>query len=315
MPSDFVSNSQLRTFKQCRRRYWLAYVRKLKPNARKRTGAAPLGIRLHAALQSYYDQEGSGGRTAAVQHLDALREQERQELPVDDTDEWKKIVHEHELATLMIEGYCDWLEDEGTDADLEVIGTEVVLRTASPVPTVDLVGKLDLVVRKRSTGEIGLVDHKTVTTFANLIKMAAFDEQFRQYALMQRLAQPDAPGLSFRLINMLKKSKRTARAAPPFFMRHEVYISDAELRAFWERLHGEILDLIDFERHVEAAPERHRAIAYPNPTMTCSWSCEFYTICPMFDDDNSDVEHVLAESYHEGDPHAHYEGQLDADDT
>lgn len=311
-----MSNSQLRTWKRCRRKYWLTYVRKLKIKRYAKTGARQLGTRVHAALEQYYSLEGEGGRLAALSHLQMLCNQEigeaTDENGMADPDLISAIEKEHGLAVAMVTGYCDWVAEEGADSDLEIVATEVALQVASPVPGVDLIGKLDATLRKRSTGEEGFLDHKTVGDLNSPLKTLGVDEQFRMYALMQRLLaeQMGRKPVRFQVYNMLKKSKRTAAAKPPFFSRYEVYISDGELRSFWDRLYGEITDILNFEKRISAAPDQHRVIAYPSPTNECSWDCDFYGVCPLFDDPAADPEYVVSQNYQETDPHAHYEGKL-----
>jgi hypothetical protein len=137
------------------------------------------------------------------------------------------------------------------------------------------------------------------------LQRLGLDEQFRTYALIEHLVNPQGAPERFQIYSMLKKSKRTARATPPFYARHEVYINDAELRAFWARLWGEIRDLVAAEEALNNGID-HRAVAYPNPTRDCSWDCPFLPVCAMFDDATSDVEHVLTDRYEPYDPMERY---------
>ena len=52
---------------------------------------------------------------------------------------------------------------------------------------------------------------KTVGDLQTPIKYLNMDEQFRMYALMQRILYPESP-VQFHIYRMLKKSKRTDRA-------------------------------------------------------------------------------------------------------
>ncbi len=315
MPSSVVSNSQLRTFKRCKRKYWLAYVRKLVSRKKSFTGTRELGTRVHGALDAYYPAPGedvTSGLEGAKWYLERLRDAEIFRAEGIDTT-IQAIEKEHDLAMAMIEGYDQWVHEEGVDADLEIIAKEQAIRTPSPVDGVELIGKLDNISRQISTGAIGFIDYKTVGDLQTPLKYLGMDEQFRMYALMQRLiaGEVNQSPARFQIYRMLKRSKRTARAKPPFFRDYEVYVNDSELRGFWERLHGEITELLRFERMIEANPEQHRSIAFPTPTTDCSWDCDFYHVCPLFDDDRSDPEHVLMMNFEVGDPHEHYGGQLE----
>lgn len=318
LPSEVVSNSQIRTFKRCKRKYMLAYVRMLRLRRFSAVGARQLGTRVHDALDAYYPLPGTdavAGLVAAMQRLDELKASEIAAAG-DDPTLIDNILKQHDMSVAMLEGYDQWVQEEGADADLEVVAKEQLLRTPSPVAGVELIAKLDQINRKKSTGDEGFLDFKTVGDLQTPLKYLGMDEQFRQYALMQRLiaAVTGAVPVRFQIYRMLKKSKRTAAAKPPFFRDYEVYINDEDLRSMWTRLHGEITELLRFERMIEANPEQHRSIAYPTPTTDCSWDCDFYSVCPMFDDDRSDPEHVLAMNYEVADPHSHYGGQLNGNE-
>lgn len=302
MPSSVVSNSQISTFKRCKRKYWLTYQRCLKPVHFPLTGARQLGTRMHSALEVHKEH----GLEAALQWLADLAETEIQSVGEESfvADSIKK---ETSMVVAMLTGYDEWIAS-GADSDFEYISTEQLLRTRSPIEGVELIGKLDVVLKRKSSGAVGFMDYKTVGDLQTPLKYLGMNEQFRMYALMQRLAGGEE--LSFHIYRMLKKSMHTERATPPFFADYEVYINDAELKAMWERLYGELTDILAFEQRMEEHPELHRSIAYPTPTTDCSWDCDFYSVCPLFDDDRSDPEHILAMNYYTGDPHSHYGDQL-----
>ena len=52
-----ISNSEIQTFKDCRRKWWLSYYRRLKPKSANMTGALALGSRIHEALDMYYSKD------------------------------------------------------------------------------------------------------------------------------------------------------------------------------------------------------------------------------------------------------------------
>ena len=51
-----ISNSEIQTFKDCRRKWWLSYYRRLRPRTESKTGALALGSRIHQALDDYYSK-------------------------------------------------------------------------------------------------------------------------------------------------------------------------------------------------------------------------------------------------------------------
>jgi hypothetical protein len=107
------------------------------------------------------------------------------------------------------------------------------------------------------------------------------------------------------LYNMLRKVKRTARAKPPFFERIEVRHNEHELDAYRRRLLGVARDVQRAGSELTAG-EDPMSVVYPNPTRTCSWDCDFFVICPMFDD-GSRVDDAIASLYEEADPLTRYD--------
>ena len=49
-----LSNSEIQVFKDCRRKWWLNYYRRLQPKQKDYTGALALGSRIHEALDQHY---------------------------------------------------------------------------------------------------------------------------------------------------------------------------------------------------------------------------------------------------------------------
>jgi RecB family exonuclease len=136
-----ISNSELKTFKRCRRQWWLSYVRRLRRRKADLTGPAQLGTRVHAALAEWY-----GGIEDPLLVLDEILNSEL----ADNPNARDEIIKEDAFARLIVEGYLEWLEETGADVDLEVLDVEREIEAESPFPGVNLIGKEDLYVRKRS---------------------------------------------------------------------------------------------------------------------------------------------------------------------
>lgn len=54
----------------------------------------------------------------------------------------------------------------------------------------------------------------------------------------------------------------------------------------------------------------HHKVVPPTPDKDCAWKCDFYLICPLFDD-GSRVEDMIAQNYEE---HGHMERYEEEDD-
>jgi len=295
-----LSNSEIQTFKDCRRRWWLTYYRRLKPREQNVTGALALGSRIHQALDDHYAK----GVPLLKAHSD-LVEVEKQLLLADFRDV-SDLETEAELGRIMLEGYEQWVEENGIDAELEMISTEETIIAPLFGGAVELQGKLDMRVRRRTDGVRLFRDFKTVggslSEFAN---MAHMNEQVMTYMLLEATKADESNRSEGGIFTMLKKVRRTASAKPPFYDQIEIRHNVFTLRSFWNRIHGAIGDLMRVRTALDAG-EAHSFVAYPTASRDCKWKCQFFAICPMFDD-GSAAEQALSEMYEESDPYAYYD--------
>lgn len=295
-----LSNSEIQTFKDCRRKWWLAYYRRMQPKSRDFTGPLALGTRIHAALDEYYAQ--------GVPLLDAHNELVRNDRLLLETDgrDASVLDSEAELGHIMLDGYLQWVEEEGIDSELEIVSTEEKISVPLFNGEVELQGKLDMRVRRKIDGVRMFRDFKTVggslSEFANLAPM---NEQVLTYMILETLKEGEENRSEGGIFTMLKKVKRTAKAAPPFYDQIEVRHNIFTMRSFWNRIHGVITDLMRTRKALDEG-EAHSFVAYPSPTRDCKWKCQFFSICTMFDDGSS-AEQALTDMFEEADPYAYYE--------
>jgi RecB family exonuclease len=305
-----VSNSEIQAFKRCKRKWWLTYYRRLQRNREDGFGPRAIGNRVHAALAAYYDVEP----TDAFSVHDELLAVDLENFP-EDTD---KIVKEGLLSRIMLEGYFEWLEETGADEGLTVTGVETELQAVLEIKgqPVTIRGKLDKRLVREIDGARRFLDHKTVQEFTTPAKVLDIDEQFLMYELLEVLSgatDMDDPGrVDGGIYNMLRKVKRSATAKPPFYMRLEISHNAATLRAFYERLHGELHDLMTARERLDAG-ESHQAVAYPTPTRDCPWQCDFFAVCHLVNDPSADADHIISVAYSEGDPYARYDSHSSQD--
>ena len=301
-----VSNSSIQVFKDCRRKFWLSYYRRLKPREEKMSGALALGSRIHRALELYYAE------VALKREVDDSRLMEIwAELIADDrmileaegryTDDFD---NEAELGRIMLEGYLEWLQSEGIDSSLEIVSQEETLSQPMLDGQVLLVGKIDQRVRRKADGTRFIRDFKTSANFSDLMKTAQMNEQFLLYMVLEALQRGETDRVEGAIITALKKVKRTANARPPFYEQVEVQHNIFTLRNFYKRLHGTLTDIVEMWRALEEGADP-MVVAYPHPTRDCSWKCQFQSICPMFDD-GSAVERAIEDQFVVGSPYAYY---------
>lgn len=309
LPGYPVSNSELQTFKRCRRKWYLAYYRQFKLQEPDLVGARALGTRVHLALAAYY----SSREEDPFEVLEKSIEDDR-DLLIDrgDIEAQEVLEKEAELATIMMQGYMEWVQDTGSDEGIEVIGDEVIVEAPFPAyPGVNLVGKMDLRVRREADGARMFMDHKTVGSLTEPLKTLHLDEQMLHYHMLEFLdfinagldpaEQEHAQG---GLYNMIRKVKRTATAKPPFFDRAEVRHNAHELRSHYNSVFGAVNDIMTLKSHLDQGAD-HKVVAYPSKNGNCSWDCDFLPVCPLFDD-GSAAEELLAEHYVSGNPHEYY---------
>ena len=300
-----VSNSEIQCFKRCRRKWWLTYHRKLRRVDDRVTGALMLGTRVHGALEAFYSPTPSDpievikSQYATVR--DSLGDGELN-FALDDLNK------EAALALAMIEGYVEWVQDTGIDDDIEVISVEEELAVDFEAVPVTIIGKLDTRVRRKSDGRLLSIDHKTCASFDSLTRTLEINEQPLMYQLLERLTQPADQYVMGGMYNMLRKVKRTASAKPPFYMRETIHHNDTELRNFWHRLRGVLMNIVEVSNRLNDG-EDHRVVAYPTPTSTCAWDCDFRAVCPMFDD-GSHAEGLLESAYRVHNPYERYQTEV-----
>lgn len=294
-----LSNSEIQTFKDCRRRWWLTYYRRMQPKNKDFTGALALGSRVHEALDQYYSQ----GVPLLKAHADLVTK-DRALLEADWRDT-SALDTEAELGRIMLEGYLQWVEENGIDSELEMISTEETIIAPLFNGEVELQGKIDMRVRRKIDGVRMFRDFKTVggslSDFANLAPM---NEQIMTYMLLESTKENEDNRSEGGIFTMLKKVKRTANARPPFYDQIEVRHNIFTLRSFWNRIHGVITDMMRVRKALDEG-ESHSLVAYPSPTRDCKWKCQFFSICTMFDDGSS-AEQALTEMFEEADPYAYY---------
>lgn len=318
----YLTNSELRCFKRCRRRWWLDYYRKIRPAVRQLVGPASVGTRVHHVLAGYYVPAGSFRpdpwdlfEETVSQDKVLLDEQEASE---ETRARWQGEV---DLARAMVEGYLEWVEETSADAGLEIVAPETRL-VADPLfpdfPNARLLAKLDVRAVRASDNSRLFIDHKTVQDLTTPQKTLHLDEQMLHYQLvefMDLLRQKDVEGTSpgpidgvrtdGAIYNMLRKVKRTATARPPFFGRVEVRHNPDELRSYWARVMQELADIEAARVAVEEGAD-HRKVMYPNPTKDCSWDCQHFAVCPMFDD-GGHAEEFIRDNYIDVNPLERYE--------
>lgn len=313
---DRVSQSRLKDFQRCRRRYWLRHVRRLAPRLHGPVGPLQSGTRVHEALEAFYRPDSTTDPRQALEDSisDAAREYHAQCVKLDvepDSVVLDKFLKDTDLERAMVEGYFEWLADTGADAHLKVIAAEEQISVTSEQIGAELgkpfavVGKLDARVIDEITGFTQFVDHKTVQNFAQLLPTLQGDAQMLHYHLLLSIIHPDQH-VDGALYNMLRKVKRGKQAKPPFYQRETIIHNATEIESYRLKLIGLVANVFEFEGRIAQLGEIGvKMFAQPNMIKDCAWDCDFFQICDMFDD-GSRVEDAIADLFEERDPMQRY---------
>lgn len=300
-PPIRISNSEIQTFKDCRRRWWFSYYRRLKPKQQEFTGALALGSRIHEALDQYYSSD---------MELDLLEIHSKlvatdRKILMDAYRDTSDLESEAELGHIMLAGYLEWVEEEGIDVELERISNEEIISMPMFDGRVELQGKLDMRVRRKSDGARMFRDFKTVGgSFTEFGSTAHMNEQILTYMVLEAAQNKEGERSDGGIFTMLKKVKRTANAKPPFYQQIEVRHNIYALRNFWKRLTGAVGDMLNVRDQLDAGAD-HQLVAYPKPSRDCKWKCQFFSVCPLMDD-GSAAEAAIEDSFAVGNPYDYY---------
>ena len=280
----------------------LSYYDGWKPQIQSVTGALAIGSRVHNALEVYYKGDGP-----LLEQYDLLVNEDRFMAASMDMD-LSTFEQEAELGRLMLEGYLQWVAEEGIDSIYEVIGVEEVLSVPMLGGRVHLIGKIDLRVRDLRDGAHLVLDHKTAASLHDFTKWSHMNPQLMTYQTLDYVnrkgTEYEDERLAGGIFRILKKVKRGVRAKPPFYDQKEVRHNVFTLRSFWTRTQGTLLDMVRVHDALDQGAD-HREVAYPTPSRDCSWWCPFYSVCPLMDD-GSDYRSMLDDLYVKGDPYDYY---------
>ena len=292
------TNSEIQTYKRCRRKWWFGHWLKLKLIRGKVSKPREVGSLVHHIIDRYYQ----GGMIADVMEELAL---ELEGMNAQFPDQEKDVIAIGELSRIMLEGYFEWVEETGADAHLEVVAPEQMVQVEMPELGVMLRGKLDVRVKNRQTGGRQFLEHKTVSSFADKIDLADMDDQLLEYHMLESLTGDTDERSDGTILNMLRRVKRTATAKPPFYMRFEVPHNRDELRTFYLRTRGVIMDILQTESRL-AEGEDPMTVVYPTIDRSCTWQCDFFSVCSMMNDPNKHADDLISLTFEQHDPNARY---------
>lgn len=296
----------MRAWRRCRRKWWLGQYRGLqRPDTDDFNRPLSIGTRVHDVLAFYYSPGLERDPREAMDHLREGVESDVEANPAFEVD----IRKEADLVEKMLDGYFNWLEESGADSDLKVVEPESEVEVEL-FEGATILSKIDARVERISDGRRGALEHKTVGSLTDPVRRLQVDSQLLTEHLVEYISLLDEGHeenrADFVLYNMLRKTKRTARAKPPFYAREEVRHNVYELRSHWYHVAAIAREILSATEKLDAGGDPN-SLCYPNPTADCTWDCTFSSVClGGHFDDGSEVEPLLEESYVEGDPLERY---------
>jgi hypothetical protein len=172
-----LRTSERSTFRRCSQKWYWKYHRLL--SHPKPKGALTFGTLIHSALEGWYPPGVERG-VNPVETFRTLYAENAEQFSQWD-DEGNKISAE-ELGEQMLTGY---LELYGDDDDIEIIAPEQTFAIDVLDPKGNFlftyVGKIDATARRRSTGRLLLLEHKTAKTIEEVQINSGYGEQGLSY--------------------------------------------------------------------------------------------------------------------------------------
>lgn len=293
-----LSNSEIQTFKDCRRRWYVLYYLQRQPPPQKVTGATNLGTKIHAVLEAYYNLGLTSGEAKSV--LENIYRLDVADFP----DKAEELWAEYDLAEAMIVGYFDWLQETGADAGLKIVAVEheIIVPISAEV---SLRGRLDSIVSDIHAGSKMFMDHKTCIQWLDKDYLDR-DEQSKFYMMLQRLSGEDkALWCDGGIFNMLRKVKRGPKAKPPFYKREVIRHNTESLNSMYKRTYQAVNEIVDLRADLDQGAD-FQQVAYPHPGKDCVWKCPLASgLCSMMDD-GSDWQGYVQDAWTLTDPYSRY---------
>lgn len=287
------SNSEIATWRECRRKWMLTYFLSLSKKERDVRYPLEVGNLVHGAFETFYLSGGIENPTAEENARQYLLDKRAEDLAECSAEHHDTIVKAHKTADACLGSYLHWLDETGADLNLRILGSEDKLSMPGPVENTILNGRIDLLAEDQRNGDIVVIDLKLVSSISEKIRMLHLDTQSKTYALLAREKFGRPVRVAFRIVKM---NQRSARTKGPQEEEYVIHLNDGQLDTYQQQLQGIMSDIIDASTRLEAGTT-HQVVAYPSPSDTCSWKCPFFAVCPLLDDPMSDGEWLLNDAY------------------
>lgn len=291
--SNRYSNSEIGTWHDCRRKWMLTYYLSLQKKERDVRYPLTVGNLVHGAFEVFYLNGGIHGEKSDELAKAYLLDKRATDLAECAEEHNATIVKAHKAAEACFSSYLHWLDETGADLNLRILGAEDKMSMPGPIENTILNGRIDLLAEDTRTGDIVVIDLKTVGSIQEKIRMLHLDTQAKTYALLARHHFGKPVKVAFRIV---KINQRSARTKGPQEEEYIIHLNPGQLDLYQRQLAGVFTDIIRTTEALDAGGH-HQTLAYPSPSDSCSWKCPFFAACPLLDDPNSDGEWLLNDAY------------------
>lgn len=183
-----IRTSERSTFRRCTQKWWWKYHRLL--SHPKPKGALTFGTLIHVALEGWYPP----GTERGINPVETFRKlYAANEEQFSQWDSEGNKIGALELGEEMLRGY---VEEYGDDSDIEIIAPEqtfaIDVMDGRGAYLFTYVGKIDATARRRSTGRLLLLEHKTAKSIEEVQVNSGYGEQGLSYLWAATIMLRDA---------------------------------------------------------------------------------------------------------------------------
>ena len=271
-----LSNSEISTFKRCRKKWYYAYKEKLKPKIPD--AKLMFGNGIHIALAEYYQKYflfknvKGDGQNLLLNSFKTWAKNEFKKICLNSNNDPTIVEQTKNLikkGLKLLKAYYDF---SIMNDNFKILKAEK--RIELPImKNLIFAAKADALIK--DDNGLWLMEHKTTSTLDYSSKNLVLDEQATRYLwAFSEYYKKDINGV---LYNFLCKTKT------PKFKREKVYRTPEFLKEIKSQL------LLEFE-------DMRKPNIYRSPDISCNWSCEFKELC-VAELDKSDVEYLKDSLY------------------
>ena len=220
-----ISPSQLDAF-DCSLAWYLGWIKGYTPITKR--AALELGLGVHYALERYYSKGANPVKVFtrwADGQLESLTDGERW------SDDVAAVMDARTMGIAMLEGY---LKTYHHKEQFDVLFTEHTMSRKMPHADVEMVVRVDAIVRDRIRDKLFILEHKTFSQF-NLDQLARDHQLCAQVWVAGPWMDEPIEGVIY---NGLRKQIPSPKTRLELFERHVIYINERQLAVFLKRAYG-----------------------------------------------------------------------------